>query len=194
MNENEFKSIKIACVTRADQADKQLCKSLKDASNNGDLLEALAPYCNWMCIEYLETIAYSYKNDSLTVLIKSYSEVIFSKPLREVWNHIPFYSVKEKYYTELEAIFGDKNPDDLTVKELYQRKPQLAKDIAMFITVVRIQSISITWLIPTNMVYQIYLSFLTVSHQSRNDTLVKFGNWMAYLPQLVLQEQQRKFG
>ena len=147
-----------------------------------------------MCIEYLETIAYAYKNDSLLNLIKKYSQVIFSKPLREVWNYVPFYSVKDKYYSELTAIFEDKDPDNLTVEELNQRKPQLAKEIAMLITVVRIQSLLISWLIPTSKVYQTYLSFLTVPQQLRNDNLVKFGNWMAYLPQFVLHEQQKKFG
>ena len=147
-----------------------------------------------MCIEYLETIAYAYKNDSLLNLIKNYSQVIFSKPLREVWNYVPFYSVRDKHCTELTAIFEDKDPDNLTVEELNQRKPQLAKEIAMLITVVRIQSLLISWLIPTSKVYQTYLSFLTVPRQSRNDSLVKFGKWIAYLPQLVLQEQQKIFG
>ena len=147
-----------------------------------------------MCIEYLETIAYAYKNDSLLNLIKNYSQVIFSKPLRKVWNYVPFYSVKDKYYSELTAIFEDKDPDNLTVEELNQRKPQLAKEIAMLITVVRIQSLLISWLIPTSKVYQTYLSFLTIPQQLRNDSLVKFGNWTAHLPQLVLHEQQKKFG
>ena len=194
MSDKEFKRIKNACVTRTDQADERLCSSLRRASNSEHLFEALAPYCNWMCIEYLETIAYAYKNDSLLNLIKNYSQVIFSKPLREVWNYVPFYSVKDKYYTELTAIFEDKDPDNLTVEELNRRKPQLAKEIAMLITVVRIQSLLISWLIPTSKVYQTYLSFLTVPQQLRNDSLVKFGNWMAYLPQFILQEQQKKFG
>ena len=194
MNDKEFQRIKNACITRADRADERLYNSLQQASNSVHLFRALAPYCNWMCIEYLETIAFAYKNDSLSNLIENYSRVIFSKPLREVWNCLPFYSVKDKYYTELTAIIDDKDPDDLTVEELNQRKPQLAKKIAMLITVVRIESLLISWLIPTNKVYQSYLSFLTVPQQSRNDTLVKFGNWMAYLPQRVLIEQQMKLG
>lgn len=194
LNDKEFKRIKNACVTRADRADEQLYNSLQRASDSEHLFGVLAPYCNWMCIEYLETIAYAYKNDSLLCLIKNYSEVVFSKPLREVWNYLPFYSVKDKYYSQLTAIFDDKDPDDLTVEELNQRKPQLAKEIAMLITVVRVQSLLISWLIPTNKVYQTYLSFLTVSQQSRKDILVKFGSWIAYLPQCVLQEQQKKFG
>ena len=194
MNDKEFQRIRNACVTRADRSDERLCNSLRHASNSEHLFGALAPYCNWMCIEYLETIAYAYKNDNLLNLIKNYSQVIFSKPLREVWNCLPFYSVKEKYYTELTATFEDEDPDDLTVEELNRRRPQLAKEIAMLITVIRIQSLLISWLIPTNKAYQSYLSFLTVPQHARKDSSIKFGNWIAYLPQSVLQEQQNKFG
>ena len=194
LNDREFRIIRNACLNRA-QADKRLCSSLECTSDGDHLFRVLAQHCNWMCIEYLDTIAHAYdKNDSLINLIENYSHVIFSKPLREVWNCIPFYSVKDRYYTELTGIFKDKDPDDLTVKELYQRKPQLAKDIAMRITAVRVQSLAVSWLIPTSIVYQTYLSFLTVPRQSRKDTLVKFGKWMAYLPHFVLQEQKRKFG
>ena len=194
LNDKEFQRIKNACISRADQADKRLCDSLQQASGSVHLFRALTPYCNWMCIEYLETIAYAYKNDNLSNLIKNYSRVIFSKRLRDVWNCFPFYSVKDKYYTKLTAIFDDKDPDDLTVEELSRRKPQLARKIAMLITVVQRRSLLISWLIPTNKVYQNYLSFLTVPQQSRNDILVKFGNWIAYLPQHVLEMQQIKFG
>ena len=194
MNDEEFQTIKNACITRADRADERLCNSLQQASDSQNLFRALAPYCNWMCIEYLETIAYAYKNDNLLHVIKNYSQVIFSKPLREVWNYVSFYSVKDKYYTELMAVFKDKDPDDLTVEELNKLKPQLAKEIAMCITVVRIASLLISWLFPTSKIYQTYLSFLTVPQQSRNDTFVKFGNWVAFLPQHVLKEQQKKFG
>ena len=183
--------VRNACVARADE---RLCNSLKLASNSGYLFGALAPYCNWMCIEYLETIAYASQNDSLLDLIEKYREDIFSRPLHKVWNCVPFYSVKDEYYTQLTALFGDEDPDNLTVEELNRRKPKLAKEIAMLITVVHKQSLLITWLIPTNKAYQLYLSFLTIPQESRNDILIKFGSWVAYLPRFVLQEQQRKFG
>lgn len=148
-----------------------------------------------MCIEYLDAIAYAYgRNDSLINLIKDYSDVIYSKPLCEVWDLFPYNSVKDKYYSELTAIFEDENLDNLTIKELHQKKPQLAKEIAMFITVVQIRSLLVSWRIPTNAVYQTYLYFLLVPEQLRKDSLVKFGNWMAYLPQYVLQEQQKRYG
>lgn len=198
LNEKEFQTIKNVCVNRADQADKQLYTSMRSASNSKHLFAALsAPYCNWMCIEFLETIAASYsciRNSSLLKLIENYSNIIFSKRLREVWDFIPYYSIKDKYYAKLTGIFDDKDPDDLTVEELNRRKPKLAKEIAIHIAVIRIQSLQISWLIPTDKVYQTYLSFLTVPQQLRKDSLVKFGSWIAHLPHCVLQEEHKRFG
>ena len=197
LNNEEFQTIKKCCLSRTDRADKQLYNSLHHASDSEQLFEALAPCCNWMCIEFLETIAASYipiKDNSLYRLIQNYSSVIFSKKLREIWNFLPYYTVKKKYYTEMTAIFDDKDPEDLTVEELNQRKPELAKEIAYHITVIRTQSLLISWLIPTNKVYQMYLRFLTISQKSRKDCLIKFGNWTAYLPCCVLCEEQKKFG
>ena len=194
LDDNEFQRIRNACVNRA-QGDERLCSSLQCASNSDHLFNTLAPHCNWICIEYLDTIAYTYsRNNCLINLIKDYSRVIFSKPLGEVWNLFPYNCVRDTYYYELTAIFEEKDPDKLTVEELLQKKPQMAKDIAMRITLVRTQSLLVSWLIPTYKVYQAYLSFLTVPKQSRKDRLVKFGNWVAYLPQCVLQEQQKRFG
>ena len=194
LSESEFRIVRNACIIRA-QKDEELCKSFKCASNGDDLFRILAQNCNWMCVEYLSTVAYAYgKNDSLINLIKNYCHVIFSKPLREVWNFIPFYSVKDEYYSKMTIIFKDKDPDDMTVEELYQRKPKLAEEIAMLITNVKKGSLMISWLIPTSKVYQTYLSFLAVPQHSRKDTLVKIGNWKAYLPQYVVQEQQQTLG
>ena len=104
--------------------------------------------------------------------------------------------MRDKYYSKLKTSFSDKDPDNLTVEELIKTKPQLAKDIAMCIAVVEEGSLVVTWLIPTDELYQAYLSFLTVPQQSRMDELVQFGNWMAYLPKNVLQEyeQEIEFG
>ena len=118
--------------------------------------------------------------------------MIYSKPLREVWDRIPYYSVRDKYYSKIKATFGDKDPDTMTVKELKKSKPQLAKKIAMLIAVVEEGSLLVTWLIPTDEIYQDYLSFLTIPQQSRKDNLVQFGNWMAYLPKNILQKYKEE--
>ena len=125
-------------------------------------------------------------------MIENYKAVIYSKTLCEVWSYIPYHSVRDKYYNKLRATFGDKDPDNVTVEELIKSKPQLAKKIALLIAVVEEYSLVVTWLIPTNEVYQAYLSFLTVPQQLRKDELIQFGTWTAYLPQNVLQNYEKE--
>ena len=145
-----------------------------------------------MNVSFLRVISIACDNEQLQSLIKNYTDVIYSKSLREVWDHVTHCSVRDKYYSKLKATFGDKDPDNMTVKELMMSTPQLAKEIAMLIAVVQWESLLVTWLIPTDEVYQAYLSFLTVPQQSRMDELVQFGNWMAYLPKNVLQKYKKE--
>ena len=145
-----------------------------------------------MNISFLKVMAIACGNNNLQSLIKNYTDVIYSKPLREVWSCIPHYSVRDKYYSKLKAKFGDKDPDNMTVEELMKSKPKLAKEIAMHIAVVQCDSLLVTWFIPTDELYQAYLSFLTIPQQSRMDELVQFGNWMAYLPKNILQKYREE--
>ena len=194
LNDDEFQIIKNACIA---QADEMLCSLLHSASNSHRLFRVLAEnklYCNWIRINFLEIIAYAQVNQHLMNLIKNYKEAIFSKPLHKVWSSLPHYSVRDKYYTELKGTFHDKNPDNVTVEELFKIAPGLGKKIEMFIAVVQKKSLVVSWLIPTNKVYKAYLSFLAVPQQSRTDGLFEFGKWMAYLPQHVLVEEQKTFG
>ena len=188
VSSEDFKTIRNSCLARASGPLRGL---IKCAANTHSLYEILADnnkYCNWMDVRFLKIIAISCGNTQLQSLIENYTDVIYSKPLCEVWNYIPHYSiVRDKYYSELKATF-DKDPDNMTVKELIRSKPQLAKEIAMLIAVVEKESLLVTWLIPTDEVYQAYLSFLTVPQQSRKDELIQFGTWMAYPPQHVLQK------
>ena len=145
-----------------------------------------------MDIRYLKIIANACGNRWLQSLIEDYKAIVYSKSLREVWNCIPHSSVRDKYYSELKATFGDKDPDNVTVEELIKSKSHLAKEIALLTGVVEEYSLVVTWLIPTDEVYQAYLSFLTVPQQSRNDELIQFGTWIAYLPQDVLQNYEKE--
>ena len=188
----EFRTIRNLCVARASEPLRGL---IKRATSTHCLFEILADnnkYCNWMNVSFLKIIAIACGNENLQSLIENYTDVVYSKPLREVWDCIPHYSVRDKYYSKLKATFGGKDPDYMTVKELKKNQPQLAKEIAMHIAVVEEGSLLVTWLIPTDEVYQAYLSFLTVPQQSRMDELVQFGNWMAYLPEIVLQKYEKE--
>jgi len=179
------------------QANEPLCALLQSASNSHCFFQVLANnnmYCNWIRINFLDIIAHACVNHFLVNLIKNYKKAIFSKPLSKVWSCLPHYSVRDKFYTELKATFDDKDPDNVTVEELIKSTPVLAKEIEMFIAIVQERSLVVSWLIPTNRVYETYLSFLTVPEQSRTDQLVEFGSWLAYLPQSVLVEEQKNFG
>ena len=188
----EFKTIRNSCVARASEPLRGL---IKRANDNYCLFEILAynnQYCNWMEVRFLKVIAIACGNKQLQSLIENYTDVIYSKPLCEVWNGIPHYStIRDQYYSELKAMFGDKDPDSMTVEELMKSKPQLAKKIALPIAMIESGSLLVTWLIPTDEVYQAYLSFLTVPQRSRKDDLIQFGTWMAYSPQHVLQKYKK---
>ena len=188
VSSEEFRTIRNSCVARASEPLRGLIKRATDTHCLFEILADNNKYCNWMNVSFLEIIAIACGNKHLQSLIENYTDVIYSKPLREVWDCIPHYSVRNKYYSELKATFGDKDPDNMTVKELMKSKPQLAKEIVMLIAVVEQASLLVTWLIPTDELYQAYLSFLTVPQQSRMDKLVQFGSWMAYLPKDVLQK------
>ena len=182
------------------QAKEPLYSSLRLASDSRCLFKTFSEnymYFNWIHLSFLEIIAYSYVNDSLVNLIKDYKQAIFSKSLREVWSSLPHSSVKDKidnYYTELKQKLEGKDPDNMTVQQLLQSEPQLTRKIALLIAVVREESLFISWLIPTDEVYQAYLSFLTVSQQERKDNFIQFGNWIAHLSGHVLQEEYKRFG
>lgn len=192
VSSEEFRTIKNSCVARASEPLQGLIKRATDTHGLFEILADNNKYCNWMNVSFLKAIAIACGNKHLQSLIANYADVIYSKPLRKVWDCIPHYSVRDKYYSELKATFGDKDPDNMTVEELMKSKPQLAKEIAMLIAVVQCDSLLVTWLIPTDELYQAYLSFLTVPQQSRMDELVQFGNWMAYLPKNILQKYKQE--
>ena len=193
MSSNEkFRTIKNSCISRAGKPLGGLIKRATDTDGFFEILADNNKYCNWMNISLLSTMAIACGNEHLQALIKDYKNVIYSRTLRDVWNCLPHYPVRGKYYGKLQATFGDKDPDNMTVDELVKNEPQLAKKIAMLIAVVERKSLLVTWLIPTDEVYQTYLSFLTVPQKSRKDELVQFATWMAYPPQNVMQRYEKE--
>ena len=188
----KFKTIRTVCLSRTSEPLRSLIKSTTDTDSLFEILAANNKYCNWMNVSFLTIIAIACGNKQLQLLIDDYKAVIYSKTLREVWSCIPHYSVRDKYYSELKVKFGNKDPDNVTVEELMRSQPQLAKKIALLIAVVQEYSLVVTWHIPTNELYQAYLSFLTVPQQLRKDELIQFGTWTAYLPQYVLQKYDKE--
>ena len=194
VNDNDFHIIRNACIS---QTDEPLRGFLQDAVDSRRLFEVLAAnnnYCNWIRINILEIIAHANINMHLMNLVKNYKKTIFSKPLHKIWNSLPYFSVRSEYYTELKATFDETDPDEVTIEQLYEMTPNLAKEIEMRIAVVQKGSLVVSWLIPSNKMYEAYLSFLTIPQQARMDRLVEFRNWIAYLPQSVLVEERKFFG
>ena len=192
VSNEEFEVIRNSCMVRA---NAPMCDLIRDATNTHALFRVFAgnnKYCNWMNVNFLKIIAIACGNKLLQSLIQKYTDIVYSKTLREVWSCIPHFSVRNKYYSKLKAVFGDKDPDTVTVEELKKSESELVKEITMLIAVVQEDSLVVTWLIPTDQVYQAYLSFLTVSQHSRMDDLVQFGTWVAHPPQNVLQKYEKE--
>ena len=134
-SDENFDLIRNSCVTRSSEP---LRKVLKQTTNTDDLFEVLSEnnkYCNWMDVTYLKAIATVSDNYQLLSLIKNYTDVIYSKTLGEIWNYMPYISVRNKYYDEVKSKFSVKDSDIVILKELIKSEPKLAKSIAMLIAV-----------------------------------------------------------
>ena len=122
VSSEEFKTLRNSCVARASEPLRGLIKRTTDTHCLFEILADNNKYCNWMNISFLRVIAIACGNKELESLIERYTDVIYSKTLREVWNCIPHCSVRDQYYSELKATF-DKDPDNMTVEELMRSKP-----------------------------------------------------------------------
>ena len=184
---HDFLILKAACVTRANEKLTAEIKKTQDTNSLFELFAENKAHCNWLNIRFLEVIATATGNSKLTGLIVSYKDAIYSKTLREVWDQIPYRTVRTKYYSTLQIKFEGKDPDTVTVGELKRMcEPYLIKEFAMLIAVIEEDSLKITWLIPTNAVYQAYLSASVLPQESRRDSYLQIGDWMIHHPLQVL--------
>jgi len=201
IKEVHFPIVKNLCVGRAGSGPmKTAIKATHDINSLFESLNDNSTYCNWMNIKYLETIATAVAaasgNKRLEKLVEDYKDAIYSRTLRQVWDNIPAYhKVRSKYYSKLKAVFDKKDPDNVTVKEvLTQCKPHLVKSIALDIMKIGEGSLEIFWLIPTNNVYEAFLSLLSEPQERRNDDFLQVGAWVVYHPQSVLVELRKTYG
>jgi len=164
------------------------------------LLDINSTFFNWINIKFLETIATTISavsgNTKLESLVQDYKDAIYSRTLRQVWDDIPSYrQVKDKYYSELKSVFCDKDPDNVTVLEVITRcTPHLVKNIALDIMEISEGSLTVSWLISTEEVYQAFLSLLTVPQESRQDIFLQVGAWVVYHPEFALLELRKIHG
>ena len=189
----DFMIIKNACVARANQKLSEEIKKTPDINSFFQLFADNKAYCNWLNIRFLEVIATASGNSKLKEIIHKYKKVIYSKTLRQVWGHIPYRTVRTKYYSTLQAKFDGKDPDNMTVEQLKKMcEPYLVKDIAMLITIIEEGSLRITCLIPTNSVYQAYLSTLVLPQELRRDSYLQIGDWIVHHPVYVLHNLRKE--
>ena len=184
---HDFVILKTACVSRANEKLTAEIKKTQDTNSLFELFAENKAHCNWLNIKFLEVIATATGNSKLTSLIASYKNAIYSKTLREVLDHIPYCTVRTEYYSKLQINFDEKDPDTVTVAEFKRIcKPCLVKELTMLIAVIEEGSLRITWLIPTNAVYQAYLSALTIPQELRLGSYLQIGNWVIHHPLHVL--------
>ena len=193
--ESQFSIIKASCVTVTSGKFRESIKTQADnVCNFFLLLSENTPHCNWLKISLLEAIIAVLRNKKLEKLVDSYKKEIYSRKLRQVWEYIPRHNKKTKYYNKVSAKFASKNPDNVTVQELIDYSKRLANKIALLLMDVTENCLIVNWLIPTDKVYYLFLSTLTVPQESRQDDFLQIGTWVVHHPQAVLQKLKLEFG
>ena len=193
LRDADFETIRTMCLTRA---DKKLQNEINKTSNTDNLFQLLACnkfYFNWMNVEYLQTMAVTSGNKKLEGLLRSYTDVVLSKTLGQVWKHMPSFR-KTKFYSQVRTKFHGKNPDDITVKDLKKYEPKFAKKIALHIVQIDDGSLTITWCILAEKTYQAYLLSLNVPQKLGKDDFLQIGPWVVFNPQLVIQKLRKTHG
>ena len=148
-----------------------------------------------MNVEYLQTIAVASGNRNIQEMLKSYTDVVLSKTLGEIWNVIPsFRKTRTKYYSKVKAKFHGMNPDKIMVKDLKKFEPRFASNIALHIMQINKGSLTITWCISAEQTYQAYLLALSIPQELREDDFLQIGMWVIYPLQSVIQELKRVNG
>ena len=189
----DFPHVKRMCLLySAHEKFKSCIEQVEDMESLFDLLAVNTLHCNWIKIRLFEAIASISK--LLEGILKNYEAVVFSKKLKDIWEHRPYRKIRNKYYEKLKAEFDTKDPDDTTVREITEYSFLPKTDLDDFITEMAHKCLSITWLIPSDKVYQYFLSALTLPQKSRKEDFLQIGAWVVHHPQSVLQKLKMEFG
>jgi len=194
--ESRLQNVKAQCISVADRKFGEYIKTkAKDVNSFFILLSQNKVHCNWFNTNLVDMIVIGSGNKKLKNLVDRYKESIYSRKLHQVLKYIPEQPLKTKYYKEVKARFSSKDPDNVTVRELINYNDELVNNIASLpMTRVRANCISITWLVPTDKAYQLFMFALIIPQQSRQDDYLQIGTWMVYHPQSVLQKLKMEFG
>ena len=191
---DKFEAIRMICLIPANKKLQNKIRKTTDVYSFFELLTCNPLHFNWMNVEYLEIIASASMNENLKGVLKNYTDVILSRTLGEIWDCIPSLqsSTKTKYYSKVRSKFQEKNPDNITVKELTEKcKPKLIKKISLYIMQVDKGSLMITWCMLAEETYQAYLSALNIPKEHREDDFLQIGVWVVHHPQFVIQELKK---
>ena len=193
--ESRLPIIKPRCIAVTHGTFRECIKTQADnVCNFFTLLSENTLYCNWLKISLLEVIVIALRNKKLERLVDSYKEAIFSRKLQQVWKYIPRHSKKTKYYSRVHAKFASKDPNNVTVQELMDYSKRLANKIALLLMDVTVNCLIVNWLVPTDNVYELFLSTLTVPQESRQEDFLQIGAWIVHHPHSVLQKLKMDFG
>ena len=193
VTESQLQIIKARCMAVTDGTFRDSIKNEADSVDKFfKLLSEHTLYCNWLNIQLVEVIATASGDEKLEDLVSKYKTEIYSRKLRQVLDYIPQHKVKSEY-TEVTKQISE-SPDNVTVEELFRYNRPLANEIAMILMSVTANCITITWLVPTDKIYKLFLFALTIPQQSRDDDFLKIGSWIVYHPQSVLQDLKKTFG
>ena len=185
--------IKTCCIAVTGEKFGEHIKQADNMESFFMLLSQNYIYCNWLNILLVEVIISALRNSKLKSLIGRYKEAIHSKTLGEIWEYIPQENVNNKYYSEVTQTFASENPYDVTVQELIDFSKQLAYNIAPLVKVIA-NCLTIISLVPTDKIYQIFLSMIIVPQESRQEDFLQIGTWLVHYPQSVLQKLRIEFG
>ena len=195
LREADFETIRTICLFRV---GKRLRNEIGRTRNIHGLFTLLACnpfYFNWMDVEYLQTMAVASGNKRLEDMLTSYTDIVLSKTLGEIWNFIPsFHKTKTKYYSKIRARFHGTDPDNVTVEDLKKFEPKFAKKIALHIMQIDKGSLRITWCILAEEAYRTYLFALSIPQELHRDDFLQIGPWVVFHPQFVMQKLKKIHG
>ena len=197
MGDANFDVIQNACILNTN--NKELAELIMKTKNIATLFQFFAlnkAWCNWLNIRFLEIMANASDSSKLTCLVENYKQAIYSKTLKEVWIYIPCHEVRTKCYSEFQIKFKDQDPANVTVQQFIQQCMQyVIEDIAKAMLIGKVEegSLKIVLLIPTDNVYQTYLSALLLPQELRLDSYLQIGYWVVYHPRLVMQSLQNEY-
>ena len=165
----DFGDIKRACIAQAStpggaQLPPDMKERIRASKNLNALLDTLvdSPYWSWIDLRLLRAIVVASGSRAALKLIEAYKSQVFSKRLFEVISCIPDKEVSDKYYYDKIISKFDKNLEEITIKDLLDRKDKLETVImdlksgtCALASIVK-GCIEIHWFIPTDYVNHAY--------------------------------------